>query len=176
MANLEPGLNKQRRRLMQGVALSAVTLSAPTIATAMCNNNEHAVKQTAENLRVENDSVFIELIESKVQANSGSLARVRITNKGTSSIRLSHLSPGAISTRKGVYQLNAMLQQNPLAVRPNGVYQFWLQADDGTLAKTSTRPLRLKSGNAHSKLVEISIVTETESGQQIRSQWVQAVA
>jgi len=74
------------------------------------------------------------LVESKVSLKGGSLARVTISNTSDRTIKLGHLSPGAVTTQKGVYQLNALLVDNPVSIRADGVYQFWLRPDDGTQA------------------------------------------
>lgn len=158
MADNSSPLNLQRRRIIQGTALSVAALSAPALATAACGLSEHS---NADAPHLEADDVAIELVESKVSLSNGSLARVTVTNHSDNSIKLSHLSPGAVKTPKGVYQLNAILSDNPIAIRAGGSYQFWLKPDDGTQALLSKRP---GSSSSYQKaMVDVTVISEYES-------------
>jgi len=174
MTTRNGGFSKQRRKLVQGVALSTVALGTPSIASAIYSSTDNQSNQPSTST-TPTTNIHLELVESKLRPRSGPLARVRITNNSTTEVQLRHLSPGAITTRKGVYQINAMLQQNPISIRPNGVYQFWVKPDKGTQAHLSTRP-EINDPTASTGLVKFSVVTETASGRQSRSQWVQAIA
>jgi len=103
------------------------------------------------------------------------LARVTVTNHSDRAIKLKHVSPGTIATQSGVYQINATLQDNPIALRPNGVYQFWVEKDDGTQALLSRKPVTVNSEVNVPTMLEVSVVTETESGKWFGTQRVQAL-
>lgn len=171
--------NIQRRLVIQGAMLSAAAIAVPGIANATCRADDHVVAQSNEvhgfNSVVTADAVSIELIESKVSLNNGALARVTVTNNSDRAIKLKHLSPGTIATQSGVYQINATLRNNPIAIRPNGVYQFWLEKDDGTQAKLSEKPNQVQSEVISSTMIEVSVVTETESGKWFGTQRLQAL-
>lgn len=170
--------NYQRRLVIQGAVVSASALAIPGVASATCGSNEHAIKQVENKLVSKNsfasDDVSIELVESQLPLNGRALARVTITNKSDRPIKLSHLSPGTVATQKGIYQINATLQNKPIALRPNGVFQFWLEQDDGTQAMLSRKPLLPGDGFSESTMLEVSVVTETESGKWVGTQRVQA--
>lgn len=171
------GPDRQRRLVMQGTVLSAAAIAMPSIASATCTAGDHtyakASTKTDLTTPLTNEDVTIELIESKVSVKGGSLARVTITNASDRSIKLSHISPGAVSTQKGVYQINASLQNNPIAIRPNGAYQFWLKPDDGTQALLSRKPKRTASDT--STVLEVSVITDTPAGTWHGTQRVQAI-
>lgn len=170
--------DQKRRRIIQGAALSAAAIAAPNLAKAFCGPKAHAIKQASNTLdsisAFTTDKVSIELIESKVMLNNEALARVTVTNKHSRAIKLSHLSPGTIATQEGVYQINAVLQNNPIALRPNGVYQFWVKKDDGTQAKMSNKPFRFAGDGIEKSMLEVSVVTQTEAGPWVGTQRVQA--
>lgn len=174
-----PKPNLQRRLVVQGTMLSAAALAVPGVANAICGAGGHAVAQSSTaqsfNSELTADSVSIELIESKVMLNQGALARVTITNKSDRAVKLKHLSPGTIATQSGIYQINATLQDNPIALRPNGVYQFWVEKDDGTQAQLSQRPMPVHNEIDVPTMLEVSVVTETESGKWFGTQRVQAL-
>ena len=171
--------NIHRRRLLQGVVVSTAAIVVPGVASAMCSDVEHKLVQNQAALNTSpvlgNDQVTIELFESNITLNESKLARVTITNQSDKAIKLSHVSPGAISTQKGVYQINATLSNNPLAIQPKGVYQFWLRPDDGTQARLSTKP---KFGPGHSEArtaIDVTVLTNLDSGPWVGTQRVQAV-
>lgn len=171
--------NPQRRLVIQGAVLSATALAVPGISTAASTSAEHSLVQANDMLDANNvlssDAVSIELIESKVTLNKSALARVTVTNNSDRALKLKHLSPGTVATQSGVYQLNARLKNNPIAIRPNGVYQFWLEKDDGTQALLSHKIMAKKGeGDVHTML-EVTVVTETESGKWLGTQRVQAI-
>ncbi len=182
MSNSNNQFDFQRRRIVQGAVLSTAALTVPGMASAICGAGEHELAQSQpypqkkldENLMLTSEDVAIELVETEQSVRSGKLARVTITNTSGHSIKLNHLSPGAVSTQKGVYQLNATLQNNPLAIRSGGVYQFWLTPDDGTQALLSGKPKLLPGQSARSTTLEISVITKLESGRWTGTQRVQA--
>ena len=178
MSNSDNQLDLQRRRVVQGAVLSTAALSIPGIAGAVCRTGERKSAQTKKmldaNSMVTSEDVAIELFETEQTVRSGKLARVTITNTSGRSIKLSHVSPGAISTQKGVYQFNATLQNNPLSIRSGGAYQFWLTPDDGTQALLSGRPNLLPGEKTKSTILEISVNTKLDSGRWTGTQRVQA--
>ena len=178
MSKSDKQFDLQRRRVVQGAVLSTAALTIPGIAGAVCGAGEHKLAQSQKMLdagsKLTNEDVAIELVETEQSIRSGQLARVTITNTSGRSIKLSHVSPGAISTQKGVYQLNATLQNNPLSIRSGGVYQFWLTPDDGTQALLSSRPNLRPGEKVRSTTVEISVITKLESGRWTGTQRVQA--
>jgi len=103
------------------------------------------------------------------------LAAITVKNNGAKPINLRHLSPGTVHTRSGVYQLNSTLNNNPLAIRPNGVYQFWLQPDDGTQASMSRKPVLQPHVATKKTLLDITVVDNTGSNYPLKTQVVQAV-
>jgi len=169
----------QRRLIVQGTLLSGAALAMPGVAHAICGAGDHKVAQSIAaqefNNKLTSDSVSIELIESKITLNKSALARVTVTNHSDRAIKLKHVSPGTIATQSGVYQINATLQDNPIALRPNGVYQFWVEKDDGTQALLSRKPVTVNSEVNVPTMLEVSVVTETESGQWFGTQRVQAL-
>lgn len=169
----------KRRRVVQGAVISTAALAVPGIAGAVCGPGEHKYSQSQHTADVvadvTSDDIAIELVETEQSLTSGQLARVRITNTSDRAIKLSHVSPGAISTQKGVYQVNATLQNNPLSIRPGGVYQFWLTPDDGTQALLSGKPKPLLAGAAKPTALEVSVVTKLETGPWTGTQRVQAI-
>lgn len=171
--------NFQRRLVVQGTMLSAAALAVPGVSKAICGAGEHAVAKSdvvhGFNSVLTTDAVSIELIESKVALNNSALARVTVTNNCDRAIKLKHLSPGTIATQSGVYQINATLRGSPIAIRPNGVYQFWLEKDDGTQAKLSQKPAHSKNEVLTPTMLEVSVVTETEFGKWVGTQRVQAL-
>jgi len=183
MSNPDNQFDLKRRRVIQGAALSTAALAVPGMAGAVCGADKHKLAQSEPhsqempdtNLMLTSDDVAIELVETEQSVRSGKLARVTITNTSGRSIKLSHVSPGAISTQKGVYQFNATLQNNPLSIRSGGTYQFWLTPDDGTQALLSGRPKPLPGKTARSTTLEISVITKLESGRWTGTQRVQAL-
>jgi len=171
--------NIQRRRVVQGAVLSTAAMAVPGIASAVCKHGADAVAKTNSafdpNTMLTSDDVAIELLESDTSVKYGQLARVTITNKSHRPIKLSHVSPGAISTQKGVYQLNATLSQNPLSIRSGGTYQFWLTPDDGTQALLSTRPTPVAGEVSQSAALEVLVKTNLPTGPWIGTQRVQAL-
>jgi len=171
------GPDRQRRLVLQGTVLSAAAIAVPGIANANCAAGNHELAKASGvadgTSALNSDDVTIELVETKVSVKGGSLARVTITNASDRSIKLSHLSPGAVSTQKGVYQINANLRNNPIAVRPNGTYQFWLTPDDGTQALLSRKPKPTAADT--STVLEVSVITETPAGTWHGIQRVQAI-
>lgn len=166
-----------RRRVIQGTVLSTAAIAMPGLVSAACGAGDHKVAQISEsfdsNNSLTNDDVRIELVESKLTLKGGSLARVTISNTSDRAIKLSHLSPGAVTTQQGVYQLNALLVDNPISVRPDGVYQFWLRPDDGTQALRSRKPVPSESDNRTS--LKVVVVSATPSGTTSRTQRVEAL-
>lgn len=180
--------NRQRRLVVQGAALTGAAMAVPGFAKAFSHSsNTHSTNthssdtlhstisgKATSHVSV-NDQVTIELIESHLPLNDDALARVTITNRSDNAINLSHLSPGTIATQKGVYPINANLRDNPIAIRPNGVYQFWVEKDDGTQLARANRP-KLANDNAYTPtMLEVSVVTQTEAGPWTGTQRVQAI-
>jgi len=178
MSNSNNQLNHQRRRIVQGAALSTAALAVPGIAGAVCGRGEHKLAQSQKSPDAKSmftsEDISIELVETERSLTSGQLARVTITNTSGRSIKLSHVSPGAISTQKGVYQFNATLQNNPLSIRSGGVYQFWLTPDDGTQALMSGKPKPTPGVANVSTPLDISVITKLETGRWTGTQRVQA--
>ncbi len=177
--------NIQRRRVMQGAALSTAAMAAPGLANAVCNSAAHklASEQSTTELGsiLTSEDIAIELVETEHSLKHGQLARVTITNSSHRPIKLNRVSPGAISTQKGVYQLNATLSENPLSIRSGGVYQFWLTPDDGSQASMSSKANSV-SGDQNvlgdqNKItpLEVSVVTKLESGLWTGTQRVHAL-
>lgn len=171
--------DKQRRRVIQGAALSTAAMAVPGLANAICGSGGHELATAKQPNNVEpmlnNDDVAIELVETDYTVRSGKLARVTITNKSAHPIKLSHVSPGTVSTQKGVYQINATLSNNPLSIRSGGVYQFWLTPDNGTQALRSTKPKRIAGDGVRSTMLEVSVRTHLDSGPWTGTQRVQAL-
>jgi len=171
--------NIQRRRLVQGAALSSAAIAVPGVASALCAGTEHAAELSKKNLSttplLDNPDVHIELVETQTTVRNGALARVTVTNKTGKSIKLSHISPGAVSTQKGVYQINATLSNNPLAIRSGGSYQFWLSPDDGTQAMRSRKPVGTDREAFKKGAVEVTVKTQLDSGPWQGTQRVQAL-
>jgi len=178
MSNSDNNFDLQRRRVVQGAVLSTAALTVPGLAGAVCGADDHKLAHSQKSLdaspMLTSEDVAIELVETQRSLSGGQLARVTITNTSGRSIKLSHVSPGAISTQKGVYQFNATLQNNPLSIRSGGVYQFWLTPDDGTQALLSGRPKSLPRETTRSTTLEISVITKLESGRWTGTQRVQA--
>jgi len=172
-------LNIQRRRVVQGAALTATALALPGLAVAVCGSDNHKLVQSkgslTESAMLTSDDVSIELFETEVSVRTGLLARVSVKNKSNRSIQLMHISPGAVSTQKGVYQINATLSNNPLAIRPGGTYQFWLTPDDGTQALLSSKPKPAYGDVTRSTTLEVSVRTELDTGPWSGTQRVQAL-
>lgn len=178
MSNLDNKFNLKRRRVVQGAVLSTAALTVPGIAGAVCGAGKHKLVQSQQTRdaapMLTSEDVAIELVETETSVRGGHLARVTITNTSRHSIKLSHVSPGAISTQKGVYQFNATLQNNPLSIRSGGTYQFWLTPDDGTQALLSGKPKLVPGETARLTSLEISVITKLESGRWTGTQRVQA--
>ena len=101
----EPKLNLQRRRVIQGVALTTAALGAPSMANALCNGKDHTLAKTEP--LISDEDVSIELAEANMPQWHSPMAQITVTNKSNRDIKVSHLSPGAVTTPQGVYQLNA---------------------------------------------------------------------
>lgn len=180
MSNPDNQTDIQRRRLVQGAIISSAVLATPGIASAVCGsglpNHISLDKKIVSNpTMLTSDDLAIELVETDHSLKKGKLARVTITNTSLQSIKLSYVSPGAISTQHGVYQINARLSTNPLAIRPGGVYQFWLTPDDGTQALLSGKPKTVSGEGGQSTTLEISVITKLETGRWTGTQRVQAL-
>ncbi len=175
--NDQPDLN--RRRVIQGAVLSTTAMVVPGVASAICNPAAHSLAKTENTMGIDSalssEDVAIELVETETSLKGGKMARVTITNSSHRSIKLNHVSPGAISTQKGVYQLNATLSKNPLSLRSGGVYQFWLTPDDGTQALHSSRPKQILGKANISTTLEVSVKTKLDSGPWKGTQRVQAL-
>jgi len=161
-------LNKQRRRVVQGAVLTSAAMAAPGLANAICASGDHKLAISNEGTTLSpmltGEDVSIELVETASTVRNGMLARVSVHNKSTQPIKLRHISPGAVSTQRGVYQINATLSQNPLAIQPGGTYQFWLTPDDGTQALQSRKPNFAVREASRSATLEVSVRTELDSG------------
>lgn len=171
MAIKQQRLNVQRRRVIQGVALSAAALGAPSMANALCNGAEHKLTQTAS--PISNDDVSIELAEANMPAWHSPLAQITVTNKSNHDIKISHLSPGAITTQKGVYQLNTRFGINPLAIRAGGKYIFWMTPDTGAEALLSTSPAL--APQQQQAFIDVTVVAKNNSVTRSTKQRVQAI-
>jgi len=175
MSDSDNNFDLQRRRVVQGTVLTTAAMIVPGIASAV---SEPSVKQSQNahevNRILTSDDVGIELVETEHHLKKGRMARVTITNTSGRSIKLSHVSPGAISTQKGVYQFNETLRNNPLSIRSGGVYQFWLTPDDGTHAMNSSKPKPIPGNVGETTPLEISVITKLESGLWTGTQRVQA--
>lgn len=167
----------QRRRVIQGAILSTAAMAVPGLANALGNADATNYADSAINAgsAITSEDVAIELVETNTSLKTGQMARVTITNSSHRSIKLNHVSPGAISTQKGVYQLNATLSQNPLSLRSGGVYQFWLTPDDGTQALLSSKPKPVSGEVNIATSLEVSVITKLESGRWTGTQRVQAL-
>ncbi len=178
MSNSDNQPDIKRRRVVQGAALSGAAMAIPGLAGAVCAPKGHQLAETKSKQpasMLTSDDLAIELVETETSVRTGKLARVSITNTSHRSLKLSHVSPGAISTQKGVYQLNARLTDNPLSIRPGGVYQFWLSPDDGTQALRSGKPKMIDGEVAKTMPLEVSVITKLESGRWTGTQRVQAL-
>jgi len=171
--------NVQRRRVIQGAILTSAAMAAPGLANAICRSADHKLAVSNESTTLgpmlSGEDVSIELVETASNVRTGMLARVSVHNKSTQPIKLRHISPGAVSTQRGVYQINATLSQNPLAIKPGGTYQFWLTPDDGTQALRSSKPEFNVTDTPRSAMLEVSVRTELDSGPWSGTQRVHAL-
>jgi len=169
----------QRRRVVQGTVLSTAAMAVPGLANAICGSADHkqALSNNSSTLSqaLTGEDVSIELKETVRTARSGMLARVSVHNKSTQPIKLRHISPGAVSTQRGVYQINAILSQNPLAIKPGGTYQFWLTPDDGAQALLSSKPEPAIRNASRSAMLEVTVRTELDAGPWSGTQRVHAL-
>ena len=179
MSNKSDKPNIQRRRVIQGAAISTAAMAAPGLASAVCTSASHelasAQQATESGSILTSEDIAIELVETERSVKHGQLARVTITNSSHRPIKLSQVSPGAISTQKGVYQLNATLSENPLSIRSGGVYQFWLTPDDGPKTSLSSKVHSVSGDKNKIMPVEVSVVTKLESGLWTGTQRVHAL-
>jgi len=172
--------NLKRRRVIQGVVISTAALAAPGLVSAASSTGTSRRAQAnlslPENrLKPISEDIAMELVETEQSLSTGNLARISITNNSNRPIKLSHLSPGAISTQKGVYQINATLRNNPLTIQSGGVYQLWLRPDDGTQALLSNKPKPVPGESIVSTTLEVSVLTNVESGSWTGIQRLQAL-
>ncbi len=168
-------INKQRRRVVQGMACSAL---APALM-GLHSRDALNTTQTAELLctsadprcAVSGDSSDISLEFSDPDANQidGLMARFEITNHGTESVELRHLSPGAVSTRFGVYNINTVLADKVLELKPGEIRQIWLEP-------AADLPTHLPAPMGHRTMVQLKVVMGSRADEvELQSRKIHAV-
>ena len=167
----EPKLNLQRRRVIQGVALTTAALGAPSMANALCNGKDHTLAKTEP--LISDEDVSIELAEANMPQWHSPMAQITVTNKSNRDIKVSHLSPGAVTTPQGVYQLNARFGINPLAIRAGGNYTFWMTPDTGAQALLSSKPV--VNAQQQKAIIDVTVVARNNAGTRSSKQRVQAI-
>ena len=125
-----------RRKVLKGMVYGSVAATITTVP-ALASVSELKATDTDKptdsidsgQLPLQQTGVAVEFSDPESNHIDGAMARVSISNNTDKDIELKHLSPGAITTRDGVYNLNARLKQSPVQVRPNGVYHIWIRPD-----------------------------------------------
>ena len=126
-------VDTNRRTVLKGTALVGGIAAVPGIASALAAD----VASTASTVVTSDvampyfaaEGVSIEFAGPQTSVIKGALARVSISNNSDTEIELRRLSPGAITTDEGVFNINSRLAKSPVAVGPNGTYHFWIRPD-----------------------------------------------
>jgi len=123
---------KTRRQILKGMAYGGAAVTLPALPALASASSAPALADSdinAEQLPLQAAGVAVEFSDPEANHIDGAMARVSISNNTDKDIELKHLSPGAITTKDGVYNLNARLEQSPVQVGPNGVYHLWIRPD-----------------------------------------------
>ena len=136
LQHIQSNFRTTRRKVLKGMVYgsAAATLTAvPALAAVSELKATDTDKPTdaidAGQLPLQQTGVAVEFSDPESNHIDGAMARVSISNNTDRDIELKHLSPGAITTKDGVYNLNARLDQSPVQVGPNGVYHIWIRPD-----------------------------------------------
>jgi len=128
---------KTRRKVLKSMACGSAVAAVPALPALASISSEPSPMATdqssdsiiADHLPLQANGIAVEFSDPESNHIDGAMARVSISNNTESDVELKHLSPGAITTKHGVYNLNARLQKSPVQIRPNGVYHIWIRPD-----------------------------------------------
>ena len=127
-----------RRKILKSMTYGSAAAALPLLpAVASLSSGQSPLDADysansihAEKLPLQPSGVAVEFSDPESNHIDGAMARVSISNNSNKDIELKHLSPGAITTKDGVYNLNARLEKSPVQIRPQGVYHLWIRPDN----------------------------------------------
>lgn len=123
-------IDKQKRDSLKYLAVGAGALAAPGFVAAACN---HRVQQAeALNTTLRGTGLVVSFVGT---AKIGSARNVIITNTSNSTVTLSHVYPGIVSTPEGSYDLNSLLVNGRREFAANQAVTLTIEAINTKTAK-----------------------------------------
>jgi len=162
---------KTRRIVLKSMACGSAVAAVPALPAIASISSEPTPTATEQSLDTLLDDhlplqargIAVEFSDPESNHIDGAMARVSISNNTESDVELRHLSPGAITTKDGVYNLNARLQKSPVQIRPNGVYHIWIRPDN---TAESIAPATVSAGTQ--AMIPVTIVRGNKTARPVQ--------
>jgi len=113
-----------RRKVLKGIGVTGAAAVFPNLASAGCFGKKHSSEQFA--VSTESGRLSIEFADAGASNVDASMVRVSISNSSDKTVKLSKVSPGAITVKGEEYNLNNQLAYGPISIEPNSVRYVWL--------------------------------------------------
>jgi len=156
--------NRTRRALLKTGALGGAAVVMPAAANAW--SAAYAPNQVPPSVEIdveqpvsvlspvlENDGISIEITDQAIYSGTNNLALVSLSNYSDTTVTLAHLSPGAVTTANGIYNINARLARKPIMLSPGATYHIWLRPDQEPVEI----PPASVGGNNHCSMIPVTV-------------------